>query len=726
MHVSRETHRRPTARSAIACLLASSACSEPPPAPPPPPAPIAHAQISAAEILADADARTLTDRIRASIAAPEPQLRQSAVSALVRLRDPTVAPLLVAALRDPDPEVRDRASLGLGGLEASAPEGVPAALLGALVAEPDPERRAHLLEDGGRIASDELLAAYPSALAADHPLERRGACRGLGAAGLRGRTIEPDLVRRISERVVVDSSPAVRLACAYALTRLPAPSEPSALAEVGNRLVRGTADPDADVRAMAYRALARYPGASADRIAEGTRDPDWPVAVHAFRALAAIALREHRATELARELAAAIDTLLASGDVAPGGPVHVALAALEACAPLAREPAIHAAAEQALSRLGRVPAEVPATRDRGLVHCAAARLVDLGRGWPSRVLGCGLEQISETERRVLAATVLGALEGADAQRVAYLEQRLLGDPRPIVRQAVLGALGAIDEPRALEHLLQAIRAETDIGVRIAALEGLRAMHARRSGRLAAQLLAGSAADDRWPEEAIAAAMRQAGDAIASDDLEGLVTWLGVGAAVAPRHLVERAIALAAHSNPAVRQAARELLGAAGAEPPVMPVAPPPSPLSAAELASVPAARAVIETDRGRFVIALRPDLAPSTVLRFTRLARAGFFDGLTFHRVVPAFVVQGGDPRGDGYGGPGWSQRCEDHRLPYERGTVGMALAGRDTGGSQFFVTLAPQPHLDLRYTAFGQVSEGIEVVERLQAGDQIRRVRIE
>ena len=73
----------------------------------------------------------------------------------------------------------------------------------------------------------------------------------------------------------------------------------------------------------------------------------------------------------------------------------------------------------------------------------------------------------------------------------------------------------------------------------------------------------------------------------------------------------------------------------------------------------------------------------------------------------------------------GWSQRCEDHRLPYERGTVGMALAGRDTGGSQFFVTVTPQPHLDARYTAFGQVVEGMEVVDRLQRGDRIRTIRL-
>ena len=92
---------------------------------------------------------------------------------------------------------------------------------------------------------------------------------------------------------------------------------------------------------------------------------------------------------------------------------------------------------------------------------------------------------------------------------------------------------------------------------------------------------------------------------------------------------------------------------------------------------------------------------------------------------MPAFVVQGGDPRGDGYGGPGFWQRCEDNRLPYTRGTVGMALAGRDTGGSQFFITHGAQPHLEGRYTAFGQVVAGLDVLDQLQPGDRLGSVSL-
>ena len=110
---------------------------------------------------------------------------------------------------------------------------------------------------------------------------------------------------------------------------------------------------------------------------------------------------------------------------------------------------------------------------------------------------------------------------------------------------------------------------------------------------------------------------------------------------------------------------------------------------------------------------------------FVRLARRGFFNGLAFHRVVPNFVIQGGDPRGDGNGGPLYQIRCEINDVPYERGAVGMALSGKDTGGSQWFVTHAPQPHLDGGYTVFGRVTQGMPVVDRIARGDRIRRVTI-
>jgi cyclophilin family peptidyl-prolyl cis-trans isomerase/HEAT repeat protein len=136
-------------------------------------------------------------------------------------------------------------------------------------------------------------------------------------------------------------------------------------------------------------------------------------------------------------------------------------------------------------------------------------------------------------------------------------------------------------------------------------------------------------------------------------------------------------------------------------------------------------RAVVATDKGAFTVELLPEDAPLTVDNFVQLARRHYFDGVAFHRVVPNFVIQGGDPRGDGNGGPGYQIRDEINTVPYDRGAVGMALSGKDTGGSQWFVTHSPQPHLDGGYTVFGRVVQGMDVVDRIVRGDRIRSVTI-
>lgn len=124
------------------------------------------------------------------------------------------------------------------------------------------------------------------------------------------------------------------------------------------------------------------------------------------------------------------------------------------------------------------------------------------------------------------------------------------------------------------------------------------------------------------------------------------------------------------------------------------------------------------TAAGKFEITLKGDLAPNTCAMFLHLVRSGFYDGLTFHRVVPDFVVQGGDPTGTGWGGPGYSIRSEWSPQPYTRGTVGIAHSGKDTGGCQWFVTLSEQPHLVGRYTVFGEVTGGMDVFDVMQPGD--------
>jgi cyclophilin family peptidyl-prolyl cis-trans isomerase/HEAT repeat protein len=141
----------------------------------------------------------------------------------------------------------------------------------------------------------------------------------------------------------------------------------------------------------------------------------------------------------------------------------------------------------------------------------------------------------------------------------------------------------------------------------------------------------------------------------------------------------------------------------------------------------PSPMVTIETTRGTIRVELNRSAAPFTVMSFLKLAtERGFYRGRTFHRVVPNFVIQGGDPRGDGWGGPGYTIRSELAPLAFETGTLGIASAGKDTEGSQFFITHSPQPHLDGRYTVFGRVVSGQEVVDRILIDDRIQDISIE
>lgn len=139
--------------------------------------------------------------------------------------------------------------------------------------------------------------------------------------------------------------------------------------------------------------------------------------------------------------------------------------------------------------------------------------------------------------------------------------------------------------------------------------------------------------------------------------------------------------------------------------------------------------AKIETDKGLMVAELYSDETPGTVANFIKLAQEGFYNGLTFHRVIPDFVIQGGCPVGNGTGGPGWKIKCETSggKQFHDRGVLSMAHAGKDTGGSQFFICHSRNntSHLDGVHTCFGRVTEGVDVVDDIRAGDHILSIEI-
>jgi cyclophilin family peptidyl-prolyl cis-trans isomerase len=138
-------------------------------------------------------------------------------------------------------------------------------------------------------------------------------------------------------------------------------------------------------------------------------------------------------------------------------------------------------------------------------------------------------------------------------------------------------------------------------------------------------------------------------------------------------------------------------------------------------------RAVIEMDAGKIVIEFYEQDAPETVANFVKLAKKGFYDGLSFHRVVPGFVVQGGDPKGDGTGGPDYTIKDEfNSRKKHLTGTVAMARTpAPNSAGSQFYICLGPQPALDGKYTVFGQVVDGMDIVMKIKRGDIMKKVTI-
>jgi cyclophilin family peptidyl-prolyl cis-trans isomerase len=372
--------------------------------------------------------------------------------------------------------------------------------------------------------------------------------------------------------------------------------------------------------------------------------------------------------------------------------------------------------------------------------------------------------------RLEAAAALSGLAGADS---LDLMLDLISDQSPIVRGLALRTLARID-PDALLTTLSGLDAERDWSVRASEAAALAIIPpARAEARLrlllqdrdfrvvgaamtaliaskpswaAAELTARLKADDFAMR---AAAARGLGELKVTAAVPALVdaykaslgdsTYVARGAIVgaiaqldpaAARPLLDEALR---DKDWALRVRAAELLEQAGATAATTQSAIRPAtagrPIDEAEWEGLVSPKysphAYIATDRGGIEIELAILDAPLTVGNFIALARKGFFDGVAIHRVVPDFVVQDGDPRGDGEGGPGYTIRDELNMRPYLRGTVGMALDWADTGGSQFFITHSPQPHLDGRYTVFGNVVAGMDVVDRLGPWDVVRSVTI-
>jgi len=693
----------------ITLITSWSACGTHAPSAGDAPAPVSHegevaSGPNAADLLSDADARRLTPRLRDARRSSDEVVRVAAFTALARLHDPAAALLLRDGLRDASPNVRAWAARGLGALADLAPEDADRWLLMALAAESAVGTRAALLEALGRVGREDALDAWGVALSARDAEERMAACAGLGEYGRRGSQVVGRTLARLLEDATGDAGPDVLVACTEALGRVPGASPRAA--DIEAALVHLAASTSPEVRTLAFRGLARRGQGSAELVGRGAVDRDWRTATAALGALAPRSDVAFRAVcEGLIQGAGAQDWSADDASLA----LHRLRAAVSACGRWARNDHVNGLAHSALAQVarGRV------SDARGSAHCVLAGYVDRGRGWPNESPRCGLERVSAESTAVQSARVLSDVPGADAQRWVFLE-RLTRNASLRVREAVLQASGTVAAEGARDFLLASLR-DSDRGVVDTALTVL----LERSSVWAR----GGQGDGmaRVPGDSLVPAMRAAYATLRRlDDLEGLGLYVDVLGRLALAPLDSTLDGLAVHWNVAVRSKARALIRSLGRELPDHAVAEVPQSQRVVIGSQRSLPRVGVHTSGGDFVLELRPDAAPVTSARFLQLVESGFYAGLTFHRVVPGFVVQGGDPRGDGYGGPDFSQRCEDNELVYERGSVGMALAGRDTGGSQFFITYGAEPSLDGRYTIFARVASGMEVVEQLQPGDRM------
>ncbi|HEY3155381.1 MAG TPA: HEAT repeat domain-containing protein [Candidatus Eisenbacteria bacterium] len=341
--------------------------------------------------------------------------------------------------------------------------------------------------------------------------------------------------------------------------------------------------------------------------------------------------------------------------------------------------------------------------------------------------------------RALSDSATGVVQGAAIALLKIQGERAIptiAQPLDLLpgfmRAGLMEALGQVPGPMALQTLLARSRDSTDAPQAAGAVAGL-AQRKADSTKVIPALRALLGARDFTVVSSAADALGQLGDSASVPSLASLLTRVGTtedadirasaASALAAIKTKDALAALARMRRDPERRIRETVCLALGLPPDSIGLVSNPL-LRAVSVSPVPRT-ALIHTERGIVTLAFDHARAPGTVENFVKLARAKYFDGIAYHRVVPNFVVQDGCPRGDGWGGPGYMIPCEYNDRPYETGTVGMALAGKDTGGSQWFITLSPQPRLEGRYTVFGKVTQGMEVVERLMPGDRITKITL-
>ena len=706
-------------RLAILCVLAlASACaSVPPPQPAKPAGPSFEQRM--AWILRLEDQRVLRD--------PAPPVAPAAPVA-VRGQAPVVVPPPLAAdllrlLTDEEARIRRRAALAIG--RVGLADGVEP--LAAALADADPEVRQVAAFALGLLGDTRARDPLVKALGDASPLVQGSAAEALG---LLGDAAAAEPVGRLAAQILQsgalaqpppdeddprrDTGAAAYRLALYALVRLKAyPQLAAAVLDAnGQPRVRWWPAAFALQRLEDKRALPA--------LLTLAKDPHPYTRAFAVKGLAA--LRDRAALPVLMPLLSSgersvlIETIRALGRI--GDPA--------AAEPLLRF--IHDASTdphvrlESVSALGGIRATFGAPPDlydslldllsdpSPSIRAAALRALSTTDPESFVTVLSGLDPDQHWNVRAVLATVLGTL----APDVALPRlDTMLADSDQRVIPAVLESMIKLKAPKAVSVLLERLKADDPV-VRATAATGLGTLKPPEGAAALAEAYEFGQRDSSYNARAAAlAALAAYGITAAAPVLKTAFTDKDWAVRVRAARL------MAQLDPPSAAEAAAQIRPAPTTLPSEVYLTP--------RVASPPVSTQVyLDTDRGTIQIELAVLDAPLTVENFIALARKGYFNGLSVHRVVPDFVVQDGDPRGDGEGGPGYSIRDELNQRPYLRGTVGMALdPWPDTGGSQYFITHSPQPHLDAKYTVFGRVVAGMEVVDQIQQWDVVRRVRV-
>jgi len=643
-------------------------------------------------------------------------VRRSAARALARIADARARELLPLALADEDPEVVTWGAYGLG----YACRGGEGKTVRALVA-----RAASLTVEGGA----PLLG--PSEALAD----ALGRCAGTEAestlrAWLRGPKQRAEAAALALGRIATQTGKLDDLtvvALLDAADRAQAPLQ-NALFPL-TRLAALNASSAERTRALALRLIATHAASLefAVRALGRTGDAGW-AALGALASrrdlepgLRAEALRELGSQGASGQPAlwAAFDGLLSAGvpedETLQGENYGPFAALLDALSP----PIAGASSRlQALTELAIAESNsITLARRKIHLRCAAAALLAGSNYQNPRLLACDAAK-DGTARELAVLRVLSREKLRGARRKAYLLRTHADDA--LVREAAIDRIAEHPELREAYAVLADALGAKALGV-VASAAQLLASYPERAARTLVE--DGDAHSAPKPDPSVIQALTAA-YATASTrhgiEVQGLL--LDAIGALQILSLKEGANVACSSDNPTLREHAQKALHLLGEQARRCDEFKPAT-VAAAAATAAGLSLLTFDTDAGPLTIRLDPTFAPVAVARVLGLAQNGFYDGIPIHRVVPGFVAQFGDPGGDGYGGDGQAPlRCETSPIPFSRGSVGIALSGRDTGSSQLFVTLGRYPHLDGQYAWLGEAGPGWE---RIAAGDRILRVRV-